>query len=77
MREVTRISLLKRFYQKNPFFEGWPWLKFNKLGLALSMAMKFNGRETKKLHLKVREFCGQILTFVEVTAEKLVGGHSF
>ena len=75
MREVTIISLLKRFYQKNPFFEGWPWLKFNKLGLALSMAMKFNGRGTKKLHLK--EFCGQIRTFVEVTAEKLVGGLSF
>ena len=48
-------------------------MKFNNLGLALEVALKFYTSVAKELRLKVREFCGKILTFVEVTGEKLVG----
>ena len=37
------------------------------------MALKFYTSVAKRLKLKVREFCGKIPTFVEVTGEKLVG----
>ena len=46
---------------------------FNNLGLALGMVLKFNVSEAKELKLKVRRW-GLILTFLEVTGEKLVGG---
>ena len=49
-------------------------MKFNNLGLAPGMAMKFYISEAKGLKLKVRKFGGLIITFVEVTGEKLVGG---
>ena len=35
--------------------------------------MKFHASVTKVLKLKVRNFLGLVLTFVEVTGEKLVG----
>ena len=59
--------------QKNNFFDGCSWFKFNNLGLPLGMALKFYASVTKVLKLKVRKFWGLILTFVEVTGEKLVG----
>ena len=34
-------SILQGFDQKNRFFEGWSWIRFNKLGLALGMVLKF------------------------------------
>ena len=37
------------------------------------MALKFYSNVAKELILKVRKFLGLILTFVEVTREKLVG----
>ena len=49
---------------------------FNNLGLALGMVLKFNVSEAKELKLKVRRW-GLILTFLEVTGEKLVGGVAF
>ena len=67
-------SILLRFDQKNHFFEEWSWFKFNNLGLALGTNVKFYTSVTKGLKLKVRMFCGLILTFIEVTGEKLVGG---
>ena len=48
--------------------------KFSSLGLELAMALKFYTSVAKGLQLKGRKFCGLILTFVEVTGEKLVGG---
>ena len=66
-----------QFYQdltrKNAFFEGWSWLKFNNLGLALGTNLKFYTCLAKALKLKVRNFWDLIPTFVEVTGEKLVG----
>ena len=64
----------KDFIRKNSFFEGCAWFKFNNLGLALCMALKFFTSVAKRLKLKVRKFWGLIPTFVEVTREKLVGG---
>ena len=60
--------------RKTTFFEGWSWFKFNNLGLALGMALKFYISVEKGLKLKVRKFCWLIPTVVEVTGEKLAGG---
>ena len=59
---------------KTAFLEGWSWFKFNDLGLALSTNLKFYASVAKRLKLKVRKFWELILTFAEVTEEKLVGG---
>ena len=59
--------------RKTAFFEGWSWLKFNNLGLALGKNLKFYISVTKGLKLKVKKFWGLIYTLVEVTGEKLVG----
>ena len=60
--------------RKTVFFKGCPWFKFNNLGLALGMALKFYTSVRKGLKPKDKKFCGLIHTFVEVTGEKLVGG---
>ena len=60
--------------RKIAFFEGWSWSKFNNLGLALSKNLKFRTSVEKVLQLKLRKVLGPNPTFVEVTAEKLVGG---
>ena len=77
IREVIIISILSGFDQKNHFFDGWSWFKFNNLGLALGMNLKFYTSVAKELKLKVRKFQGLVLPFVEVTEvteEKLVAG---
>ena len=66
-REVIITLILQRF-----IFEGCSWFKFNNLGLALGMALKFYTNVTKDL--TVWKFRGLIPTFVEVAWEKLVGG---
>ena len=73
-REVITTSILQEFDQKTAFFEGWPWFRFNNLGLVLGTNLKFYTSVAKGLKLKVRKFWGLIPTFVEVTGEKLVGG---
>ena len=55
------------------FFEGWSWFKFNSFGLALGTNLTFYTGVTKVLKVKVRNFLGLVLMFVEVTREKLVG----
>ena len=76
MREVIITSILWGFDQKNHFFEGRSWfkLRFNNLGLALTMALEFHTSVTKNLKLKARKFWGLIPSFVKVTGEKLVRG---
>ena len=68
------LEFYKDLTRKIDFFEGWSWFKFNNLGLALGTNLKFYTSLSKGLKLKVRKFWGLILTFVEVTGEKLVGG---
>ena len=41
------------------------------------MALKFYNSVVKGLKVKVRQFWGLVLTFVEVTGEKLVGRSLF
>ena len=65
--------MTKVFDLKKQFFEGWSWFKFNDLGLALGMVLKFYTSVTKGLKLNVRKFLGLIPMFVEATGEKLVG----
>ena len=77
VREIIITSILKGFDQKNRFFEGWSWFKFNNLGLALGKNLKFYTSLSKGLKLNVRKFWGLIPTFVEVTGEKLVGEGGF
>ena len=60
--------------KKTAFFEGWSWFKFNHLELALGTNLKLYNSLSKELKLKVKKFLGLILTFVEVTGEKLVRG---
>ena len=63
------ILLTRKIY----FFEGSSWFKFNNLGLALGMALKFYTSVAKGLKLKVTNFGGIIPMFLEVTGEQLVG----
>ena len=60
--------------RKTTFFEGWSWFKFNNLGLALGIALKFYTSVKKGLKLKVTIFLWLFPTFVEITWEKLKGG---
>ena len=53
-------------------FECCAWFKFNNLGLAIGMALKFYTNVAKGLRLTVRKVLGLIPTFVEVTGKKLV-----
>ena len=70
MREV--VITLYGFDQKNHFFVGWPWFRFNSLGLALVLLLKFYTSVTKGLKVKVRKFLNLLPMFVEVTWKKLV-----
>ena len=74
VREVIITSIFNDLTRKTAFFEGCSWFKFNKLRLALDMALKFYTSVAKGLKLKVRKICRKIPTFVEVKGEKLVGG---
>ena len=66
MREVIITPILEGFDQKKQFFEGCFWFKFNNLGLALGMALKFNTNVAERLKLKVRKFWELVPLFVEV-----------
>ena len=77
LRKVIITSILWGFNQKNRFFDGWSWFKFNNLGLSAGKNLKFCASVAKGLKLKVRKFWGTNPTFVEVTGEKLVGRPSW
>ena len=59
MTEVIIISISEGFDKKNNFFEGCFWFRFNNLGLALGMVLKFNTSMAEKLELKVINFWEQ------------------
>ena len=63
--------------KKPAFFEEWSFFNFNNVGLALGTNFKSYTNVAKGLKLKPRMVWGLIPTFVEVTAEKLVGGGLF
>ena len=72
--EVIITSFYKDLTRKTAFLQGWSWSKFNNLRLALGMNLKFYTSLSKGLKLRLKQFWGLILTFVEVTGENLVGG---
>ena len=73
--KVIITSILQGFDLKNQFFEVCSWYKFNNLGLALGLALKFYTSVAKGLKkLKVRKTFGLTSTFIDVAGEKLIGG---
>ena len=74
MGELSQSQFCKDLIRKTGLFERWSWFKFNNLGLALGMNLKFYSSVKKGLKLIVRKFLGLVSTFIEVTGEKLVGG---
>ena len=72
MREVI-ITFYKDLTIKTNFFEGWSRFKFNNLGLALGMTLKFYTNVAKGLKIKVRKLLGLFPTFEEVTGENRIG----
>ena len=58
MKEVIAILILKRFGQKNFFFEGCSRFNFNNLGFTLGMTIKFYTTVTAEL--RVGKFRGLI-----------------
>ena len=70
VREAIMTSILYGFDQKFRSILVWPWnlYQFGKRVKTINTSV------VKGLKLKVRKFSGLILTFVEVTGEKLVGG---
>ena len=71
---LSEPRFCKDLTRKTIFFQDWAWFKFNNLGLAVGMTLKFYTSVAKRLKLKVEKFWGLSLTFVAVTGEKLVGG---
>ena len=74
--EVIITLILEGIDQNKQYFEGCFWFKFNNLGLALDMVLKFNTNVVKGSKLKVRRFWELIPILVEVIREKLVRGFS-
>ena len=64
----------KDLTRKTKFLEECSWFKFNNMGLAPSMALKFYTDVAKGLKLKVRKFWELIPTFAEVTGGTLAWG---
>ena len=69
-RSYHNLNFVSIWPEEAIFFEGCSWFKFNSLGLALDMTLKFSISVAKQLKLKVNNFLGLIPTFVEVTGEK-------
>ena len=76
-KSYHNLNFIRIWSEKTIFFDGWSLFKFNNLGLALGMVLKFYTSVAKWLKLKTRRFCELIPTFVEVTEEKLVRGIIF
>ena len=53
--KLSQPQLYKGLTRKTTFFEEWSWFRFNDLGLALGMTLKFYSVE-KGLKVKVRKF---------------------
>ena len=51
--ERSQLQFYKNLTRKIGFIEKWSWFKFNNLGLALGMDLKFYGSVAKGLKLKV------------------------
>ena len=72
-KKLSQPQLYKDLTRRTAFFEEWSWFKFDNLGLALGINLKFYTSVAKGLKLKVRKCWGLIPTFAEDTGKKLVG----
>ena len=61
MRQVIITQMLYGFDQKNRYFEGWSWFRFNNLRLVLNKALKFYSNMAKRLKLKLRKCWGKLV----------------
>ena len=68
--DVVEPQFYNDLTRKNNFFEQYLQFKFNNLGLALGMILKFYTSVAKGLKLEVRKFWGLIPAFVVVTGKK-------
>ena len=76
-KSYHNLNFIRIWPEKTISFDGWSWFKFNNLGLALGMVLKFYTSVAKWLNIKPEGFWKLIPTFVEVTEEKLVRGIIF
>ena len=67
MKKLSWPQFYKNLSRKTEFCEGCSWFKFNNLGLALDMALRFYRSVEKGLKPK---FWRLILTFAQITGEK-------
>ena len=67
--KLSQQQFYKDLNKKN-FLEPNSWLKINKLGLSLGMALKLNSSLAKGSKLKIKNFWGFLPTFVEVAGGK-------
>ena len=61
----------------NTFFEGRSWFKFDNLGRAVDMLLKFYTSVSKEVKVKVRKFWERSPTFVEAKRKNLVRRRGF
>ena len=71
---MSRPRFYKILTRKTAFFERWSWFKFNSLGLALAVNLKFCTSVKEGLKAKFKKFWGLIFTFVEFRGKQLVRG---
>ena len=66
MKEVIITLILQGFDQKNHFFKGWSWFKFDNFGTGT----KYGNYTSVTKKVKVRNFWLLLTTSAEVTGEK-------
>ena len=63
---------MRIWLEKQIFYEGFSWFKFNKFGLALGIALKFHTSVAKeRVETKIQKVFGLIPRVVEVTGKNL------
>ena len=63
---------MREYIRSTNFFGECSWFKFNNLGRALGMILKFHANCAKRVKTKSQNVLGLNFLFVEVTGEKLV-----
>ena len=76
-RNYYNFNFIRTWPEKPFFFERRSWFKFNNLGLAVVMTLKYYASVAKGFQLKLKKFWGLIATFVEITGGKVVEGNLF
>ena len=71
--KLSQSQFYKDLIRKIALLEGSSWFRFQILGMALGMNLKFYTSVAKGLKVNVGKFWGLVPTFVEVTGEKLLG----